>query len=247
MADCAAEWRLMATGSVHTGSPPLVDRGLGRAPRQSRSRATLTRITEAAEHLFGERGYDRTTVADIAAMGRCSVGSFYARFHNKEALLLHVHDLYRRALIERIGFLCDLLRAENAGLEATVRQTVHALFRFARPRRRLMRLFIERSVNDPAFRLRHARAWTETCSLLRPLFLARRREIVHADPEGAVEAALRLIHAGWIADALEGNDAAIGAHAADDPLMEGLAVACFACLGVGVPPRGRYSDRRKEA
>ena len=55
-----------------------LDQDYGRAPQQSRSRQTLTRIVEAAEALFAERGYDGTTVNQIVSKARCSVCGFYA-------------------------------------------------------------------------------------------------------------------------------------------------------------------------
>jgi AcrR family transcriptional regulator len=41
------------------------------------------RLLSAAEHLFGERSYRRTTVADICAQAGMATGSFYAHFDSK--------------------------------------------------------------------------------------------------------------------------------------------------------------------
>jgi AcrR family transcriptional regulator len=41
------------------------------------------RLLTAAEHLFGERSYRRTTVADICAAAGIATGSFYAHFASK--------------------------------------------------------------------------------------------------------------------------------------------------------------------
>jgi AcrR family transcriptional regulator len=222
------------TDTSGRGSDGLVmDRSHGRPPRQSRSRATLERITAAAEGLFAEHGYDGTTVSDIVSRARCSVGAFYARFNDKEALLLHIHDAHCRSLIERVGFLCDLLHAENATLETVVRQTVRAFFRFAADRRALTRVFIQRGCIDPAFHLRYARAWAEVRTLLRPLFLSRRREIVRPNPERAVDFVLQLVHSGWFNDALHSDVSGITGQSTNDPLIEDLSLACLSYLGTG--------------
>ena len=55
-------------------------------PRQSRSKQTLERILSSGTILIAEQSYDEVTVAEIAARAQISVGGFYSRFRNKEAL-----------------------------------------------------------------------------------------------------------------------------------------------------------------
>ena len=69
-----------------------------KVPRQARSRATLSRILETAQSLVGETSIDDLRVVEIARKARCSVGSFYARFPDKEALVLALH----RELVEEL-------------------------------------------------------------------------------------------------------------------------------------------------
>ncbi len=216
----------------------VLDARHGRAPRQDRSRRTLTRITAAAGILFAERGYEGTKVGDIAARARCSVGAFYARFNDKESLFLHLHDQQCAHLIQRIDFLCDLFRAENASLEVMVRQTVRALFVFAGDRRAMTRVFIQRSGIDDAFHARYAQSWAEVRSRLRPLLLARRAEIANPDPAHAVDFALQMIHSGWANDVLHHTVADITGQRTGDGLIDDLADACLAWLGAG-PKAGR--------
>jgi AcrR family transcriptional regulator len=47
------------------------------------ARPPAERLLSAAEHLFGERSYRRTTVADICAQAGMATGSFYAHFDSK--------------------------------------------------------------------------------------------------------------------------------------------------------------------
>ena len=68
------------------------------------------RLLEAAEELFGERSYWRTTVADICARAGIATGSFYAHFDSKAAIFTAVvrqinEDLRKaiRAAIETAG------------------------------------------------------------------------------------------------------------------------------------------------
>jgi len=211
----------------------VLDARHGPAPRQDRSRRTLSRITAAAEALFAERGYDGTKVGDIAARARCSVGAFYARFNDKESLFLHLHDQQCDQLIQRIEFLCDLFRAENASLEVMVRQTVRALFVFAGQRRAMTRVFIQRSGIDEPFHARYARSWGEVRRRLRPLLMARRPEIGHPDPARAVDFALQLVHSGWANDVLHHGVADLTGQQTGEALIDDLADACLAWLGTG--------------
>lgn len=49
-------------------------------------------MLDAAEALIYERGFDELTVGDLVQRSRTSVGSFYARFEDKTALLRAVQD-----------------------------------------------------------------------------------------------------------------------------------------------------------
>lgn len=205
---------------------------LGRAPQQTRSRETLVRLTEAAERLFAEKGYDGASVSDIVTKARCSVGSFYARFKDKESLFLYVHDRQCDMLIQRIDFLCDLFRSENASLEVMVRQSVRALFLFAGQRRSLTRVFIQRSGMDPDFHARFARTWGEVRKRLRPSMLSRRQDISHPDPERAVDFTIQLMHSGWANDVLHHQMKDVTGQETGEALIEDLTDACLSYLGV---------------
>jgi AcrR family transcriptional regulator len=67
------------------------------------------RLLAAAEHLFGERSYRRTSVADICAAAGIATGSFYAHFASKA-------DIYI-CVIRRIND--DLRAAMAAALQAS--------------------------------------------------------------------------------------------------------------------------------
>jgi AcrR family transcriptional regulator len=209
------------------------DGDLGRAPQQTRSRETLTRLTDAAEKLFAEKGYDGASVSDIVTMARCSVGSFYARFKDKESLFLHIHDRQCDMLIQRIDFLCDLFRSENASLEVMVRQSVRALFLFAGQRRSLTRVFIQRSGMDTVFHARYARTWGEVRKRLRPSLLSRKHEISHPGPERAVDFTIQLMHSGWANDVLHHQMKDVTGQESGEALIEDLTDACLSYLGVG--------------
>lgn len=58
-----------------------------RPPRQARSRATLSRLLETARAMLTECEWRELAVTDLCDRASSSVGSFYARFRDKDALL----------------------------------------------------------------------------------------------------------------------------------------------------------------
>lgn len=68
-------------------------------PLQARSQETLTRLLDAADELLREQAFDDVTVADIVRRAERTVGSFYARFADKNAL---VRTLVQRVIDELI-------------------------------------------------------------------------------------------------------------------------------------------------
>lgn len=72
---------------------PVKPSNQARPPGRQRSRATRLRITRAAADLFRDRGYTRTTMADIAAAAGVAVQTVYFVFHTKTEVLDSVYSL----------------------------------------------------------------------------------------------------------------------------------------------------------
>ena len=65
----------------HDGTEPVAEESNGALMTSAREE-----ISKIAVNLFREKGYDRVTIADIAAAARISKGTFYQYFQNKEEL-----------------------------------------------------------------------------------------------------------------------------------------------------------------
>ena len=61
--------------------------------RQEQARQTKLAVIRAAQRLFIERGYGRTTIAEIAAAAGVSAETVYGAFKNKPTLLHRVWDI----------------------------------------------------------------------------------------------------------------------------------------------------------
>src|SRR3954463_15722612 len=71
-------------------------------PQQHRSQETLHRILDAAEWVLDSKSFTEATLAEIMERAGVTVGAFYRRFPDKDALLHHLDqrffaELHRRA------------------------------------------------------------------------------------------------------------------------------------------------------
>ncbi|MFC0600558.1 TetR/AcrR family transcriptional regulator [Streptomyces palmae] len=68
--------------------------------RERKKRQTRQRISEAALGLFVARGFDRVTIAEVAAAAEVSVNTLYNYFEAKEDLVLPPHEASPQRLAE---------------------------------------------------------------------------------------------------------------------------------------------------
>jgi TetR/AcrR family acrAB operon transcriptional repressor len=75
-------------------------------PRRTQEdyQATRRKIIESAQRLFTRRGYERTSLSDIAKYAGVTRGAIYWHFENKEELLVNLMDF-----IDKEMFSVDLL------------------------------------------------------------------------------------------------------------------------------------------
>ncbi|MDG6110327.1 helix-turn-helix domain containing protein, partial [Dactylosporangium aurantiacum] len=71
--------------------------------REQKKQHTRTALVAAAERLFADKGYDKTTVADIAAAAGVSTRTFFSYFRAKEDVLFAGADQRLRAMTEAFG------------------------------------------------------------------------------------------------------------------------------------------------
>ena len=95
-------------------------------PVQQRGRETLERFAQAAEELLQDRPFEDISVQDIARRAQRPIGSFYARFRGKDAMLPFLYRRYHDGL-EPL-FAARLARTDWAALDFA--QTVEAMIDF---------------------------------------------------------------------------------------------------------------------
>ena len=76
--------------------------------REQKKEQTRAALVEAAERLFAEQGYDKTTVADIAAAAQVSTRTFFSYFRAKEDVLFAGTDQRLQAIAEAFQAVPDV-------------------------------------------------------------------------------------------------------------------------------------------
>ena len=128
---------------MNRSSTPPPARLLPLTPRGQRTRE---RLLKAAETVFGDRGYERASIADITREADVALGTFYVYFPDKQSIFVEVVDelgaRLRRLIAEAVAGCEDRLAVEREGLRT--------FFRFASRNRNLYRIVRQAEFVDEA-------------------------------------------------------------------------------------------------
>ena len=202
-----------------------------RPPQQARSQETLTRILDAAEALVAEKGFEDTPISEIVRRAGSSVGAFYTRFEDKDALLHALYDRYLEQATATTDDALDPARWQSARISDLLGAVVHFLVAIYREQRGLMRVFVTRNHNDAVFQARRERLSHYVSDRLTALLLARREEITHPDPERAAAFGLTLVFSALDSVILFGEMRS-AVPLSDEALADELTRAYLAYLGL---------------
>jgi AcrR family transcriptional regulator len=113
-----------------------------------KSEATCARIFDAALNLFRTRGFEETTMRDIASAAGVSLGSAYYYFESKEDLVMAFYERAMEAMAPRL----EAVVANPASFEETVGALIAAKFEYFQPSRNFLGALL-RHAADPRNRL----------------------------------------------------------------------------------------------
>jgi AcrR family transcriptional regulator len=165
------------------------------APQQARSQRTLEKLLDAAERILLARGLDAVTVPEVVREAGSSVGSFYARFPDKRALLETLHERACAQTITNADVLLAPERWDDASLDTLVQTGVAFAVQVFGSRRNIMNAFAQAFAGDPGFAARRAKTALLVGARLTEVVLQKRTQIGHPDPERAIAMALRVVTA----------------------------------------------------
>jgi len=158
-----------------------------RPPQQSRSKETLDRILDAAEQVLAEKAFGEATLAEIMERAGVTVGAFYRRYPDKNALLRHLDERFFDEMLVRAD---DLFNPERwAGKPA--REIIDSLavlgVQVFSTRRGLMRSLFLRARTDAVLQQSSLRVNERFIAGLRTVLMPLKDQISHPDPERAIE------------------------------------------------------------
>ena len=95
-----------------------------RAPQQRRGHDRVANLLAAAAELFVEKGFDATTMTEIAARAGAAIGTLYLFFPTKQAMAQAI----LAAQAEELSWQIDALREQSDGMHAaTIADQLFAL------------------------------------------------------------------------------------------------------------------------
>lgn len=181
-----------------------------RTPKQARSQRTLERILEAAEALVLEKGLAHVSIPDIVARASSSVGGFYARFKDKNALLRALEERQYENLRRLLDEVVQPERWQDRDLIDTARGLIHVLVETVSTQRGLIEAILFRAGSDPTFREHSLTFRRLVTHRVTALFLSRQDEITHPDPEVAIDFATQAAFSMMIQHVAYGGSRAAG-------------------------------------
>ncbi len=164
-----------------------------RPPCQARTHRTLARILDASEELLADRDFANISVAEIARRAGSSVGAFYRRFRDKDALLHALHERYNEEAFATAEVALDPDRWAHATVPEILEAFVCFLVQIDGDRRGLRRAVAQLSSVDAAFLERSMRLRRNLTDEVSGLLQSRRMEIDHPEPSVAASFVLRQI------------------------------------------------------
>jgi AcrR family transcriptional regulator len=148
----------------------------------------MERLLDAAEELISERGASAVTVSEVARRAGSSVGAFYARFPDKDALFSTLHERSCSEALATADLALDPSRWRSLALSAGVSEVVRFTAAMCVQRMQLVMTFIAMAASDRTYSARRAALEAELARRMETLLAARRSEVGH--PNLSVAAAM---------------------------------------------------------
>ncbi|MEM9693260.1 MAG: TetR/AcrR family transcriptional regulator [Myxococcota bacterium] len=192
----------MADGKGPSSSRPRLE--WVKPPQQARSQQTLERLLDAAEALVDERGIEGITVAEVARRAGSSVGAFYTRFPDKDALIRTVFERFHaQALATAEAVIAAEVWVETP-LEEVLETMVGFMLNVLGARRTLVVALLHRASQDDELNALGHRLHGRITTLLLDLLHDRGIEVDPPDPPLATSMA------SWLALGLMESRALLG-------------------------------------
>lgn len=164
-------------------------------PQQARSRESMRKLMKAAAEVLGQHGVEGTTIPRIAQHAGLTPGAVYRRFPDKDALLEAVIIRILERQDERLRIALTPEMASQIPLAVFAEQVINSMLVSYRANAALLRALrrFAQGRDQTSFYKKAAKLEMRTFQYLVELFLVRRDEIKHPDPQVAVSFALLML------------------------------------------------------
>jgi AcrR family transcriptional regulator len=213
-----------------------------RPTRQRRSQQTLDRIVEALERLIEESSFEAITVAEVCRHADVSVGSFYERVGNKDALLEHLRRRFYADIVEGITAAFDPRRFAGQELEAILRINAREMVELHRARRGAIRATIVEARRNAEFGEHATRLNKILMQRVCDCWLAHRDQLRPGKAESLVAQAF-LIAVGFLREAVIWDELWPAIARNDDELVDTLTFTLTTFLTGRAPARASTTTR----
>jgi AcrR family transcriptional regulator len=200
-----------------------------RKPQQARSILSMARMLDAAEALFAEGGVEALTVEAVVERSSTSVGSFYARFGERDGLLEAMHERFLERLATG-GQIAIQAAARQKKLVGALEVLITHIFAIVREYRNSARFFVMHRSTDVKLRAQGIQANAFFARMFTDLVLRYQNEIAHAKPANAADVAWRMTFAMFAQQVMFENQEVSGAAISDKALVRELARCLTAYL-----------------
>lgn len=218
-------------GGVSDGDRAASEQSSVREPRQARSQETFERFLTATRELLAERSFEEITVSDIVRGADRTVGSFYARFDDKYAVL---HELICRTY-DRVRMVvrayCDPTRWEDQPLEDFISESVRLNVLAYRRSAALFRASLKAGTTDERFRQSRIDVLRFCAERQKEFILTRSAETRCHDPARASDQLFELVAATLDHELLFGSFT-VTSPTSDGELICELTDRCLRILGI---------------
>lgn len=216
-----------------------------RPPQQARSQETLDRLLDAADAVLAEKSFSEATLAEIVERAGLTVGAFYRRFPDKDALLHHFDDIFFAELEATVETLLAPERwagASAADIIITMTAEATALYR---TRRGLLRSLFLRARGDKVIQESARRVNARFIAALETLLLPRRAELSHPDLPRAIGVGFTML-VGALRETIVFGEVWPGGGPGDDPRLERDLARLYLCFLGGEMPVTAVPRKRKK-
>lgn len=159
-----------------------------RPPQQTRSQETLDRILDAAERVLEQKSFTEATLAEIMEQAGVTVGAFYRRFPDKDALLHLLDERFFRELQDRADELLDPGHWRGATVSEILTEFARTAVAVYTAKRGVARSVFLRARVDPVLQATGRQVNAHYIERLRALLLepSRRSQVTHPNAERAI-------------------------------------------------------------